>query len=56
MVLACYLSLFGCDRDGNNGFVLNGKLSVANNLSIRPEVATYFDFNDSEDISYLVSV
>ncbi|MGB3296801.1 MAG: hypothetical protein WBA76_00930, partial [Phormidesmis sp.] len=39
-----------------NGFVVNGKLSVADNVSIRPELATDFDFNDSEDVSYLVPV
>jgi hypothetical protein len=41
---------------GNDGLVLNGKLSVADNVSIRPEVATDFDFNDSEDVSYLVPI
>jgi hypothetical protein len=41
---------------GNDGFVVNGKLSVSDNVSIRPEVATDFDFNDGEDVSYLVPV
>jgi hypothetical protein len=41
---------------GDDGFVVNGKLSVADNISIRPEVATDFDFNDSEDVSYLVPI
>ena len=41
---------------GDNGFVVNGKLSVADNVSIRPEVATDFDFGDSEDVSYLVPI
>ncbi len=41
---------------GDNGFVVNGKISVADNVSIRPEVATDFNFNDSEDVSYLVPV
>jgi hypothetical protein len=41
---------------GDDGLVLNGKLSVADNVSIRPEVATDFDFNDSEDVSYLVPI
>jgi hypothetical protein len=40
----------------NDGFVVNGKLSVSDNVSIRPEVGTDFDFNDGEDISYLVPV
>jgi opacity protein-like surface antigen len=41
---------------GDNGFVVNGKLSVADNVSIRPEVATDFDFNDESDVSYLVPI
>jgi hypothetical protein len=41
---------------GDDGLVINGKLSVADNVSIRPEVATDFDFNDSEDVSYLVPI
>ena len=41
---------------GDDGFVVNGKVSVADNVSIRPEVATDFDFNDSEDVSYLVPI
>jgi hypothetical protein len=36
--------------------LVNGKLSVADNISIRPEVATDFDFNDSEDVSYLLPI
>jgi hypothetical protein len=39
---------------GDDGFLINGKLSVADNISIRPEVATDFDFEDGEDVSYLV--
>jgi hypothetical protein len=41
---------------GDDGFLVNGKLSVAENISIRPEVATDFDFNDSEDVSYLLPI
>ncbi len=41
---------------GSNGFVVNGKLSVSDNVSIRPEVGTDFDFDDSEDVSYLVPI
>lgn len=37
-----------------DGFVVNGKFSVADNLSIRPSIATDFDFDDDEDFSYLV--
>jgi len=39
---------------GDDGFVLNGKLTVGDNLSIRPAVATDFDFDDGEDVSYLL--
>jgi hypothetical protein len=41
---------------GDDGLVINGKLSIADNVSIRPEVATDFDFNDSEDVSYLIPI
>ncbi|MGD1898551.1 MAG: hypothetical protein ACFB16_16540, partial [Phormidesmis sp.] len=41
---------------GDDGFVVNGKLSVADNVSIRPEIATDFDFDDGEDVSYLVPI
>ena len=41
---------------GDNGFSVNGKFSVSDNVSIRPEVATDFNFDDSEDVSYLVPV
>ena len=47
-----YVGIGGSD----DGFVVNGKLSVSNNVSIRPEIATDFDFDDSEDVSYLVPV
>ena len=39
---------------GDDGFVVNSKFSLYDNISIRPEVATDFDFDDSEDVSYLV--
>ena len=41
---------------GDNGFVVNGKVSVAPGVSVRPEVATDFDFDDDSDVSYLVPV
>ena len=41
---------------GDNGFVVNGKVAVSNNVSIRPEIATDFNFDDGEDVSYLVPV
>ena len=39
---------------GDDGFVVNSKLTVNRNLSVRPSVATDFDFDDGEDVSYLV--
>ena len=39
-----------------DGFLVNGKLSVADNISIRPSIATDFDFDDDEDVSYLVPI
>ncbi|NJM98191.1 MAG: hypothetical protein HC800_14460 [Phormidesmis sp. RL_2_1] len=47
-----YVGLAG----GDNGLVLNSKISVHDNLSIRPEVSTDFDFNDAEDLSFLVPI
>ena len=41
---------------GDDGFVVNSKFSISNNLSIRPEVATDFDFDDDEDLSYLIPI
>ena len=37
-----------------DGFVVNGKVSVSDNLSLRPSVATDFNFSDDEDVSYLL--
>ena len=37
-----------------DGFLVNGKLSVSDNISIRPSIATDFNFDDEEDVSYLV--
>lgn len=39
-----------------DGFVVNGKVSIIDGVSIRPSVATDFDFDDSEDVSYLVPI
>ena len=39
-----------------DGFVVNGKLSIVDNVSVRPSVATDFDFDDDEAVSYLVPV
>lgn len=39
---------------GDNGFVVNGKITLDDNLSVRPSVATDFDFNDGEDVSYVL--
>ncbi|MGB3788020.1 MAG: hypothetical protein WA949_08420 [Phormidesmis sp.] len=37
-----------------DGLVVNGKVAVTDNLSVRPSVATDFDFNDSQAVSYLL--
>ncbi len=41
---------------GDDGFVVNGKVTLGDNFSIRPSVATDFDFDDSEDVSYLLPI
>ena len=41
---------------GNDGFVVNSKITLGDNISLRPEVATDFDFDDGEDVSYLVPI
>lgn len=41
---------------GDDGFVINGKLTLGDNFSVRPSVATDFDFDDSEDVSYLLPI
>ena len=41
---------------GDDGFSVNSKISVYDNISIRPEVATDFEFDDDEDFSYLVPI
>ncbi len=47
-----YVGIAGSD----DGFAVNSKISIVNNVSIRPEIATDFDFDDSEDVSYLVPI
>ncbi|EDX83444.1 outer membrane insertion C-terminal signal domain protein [Synechococcus sp. PCC 7335] len=41
---------------GDDGFVINSKITLGDNFSIRPSVATDFDFDDSEDVSYLLPI
>ncbi|MEM9266026.1 MAG: hypothetical protein AAGA46_10930 [Cyanobacteria bacterium P01_F01_bin.13] len=41
---------------GDEGFAVNGKLSLAENLSVRPAVSTDFDFDDGEDVAYVLPV
>ncbi|NJM96981.1 MAG: hypothetical protein HC800_07180 [Phormidesmis sp. RL_2_1] len=41
---------------GDDGFVVNSKLTLGDNISIRPSVATDFDFDDGEDVSYLLPI
>ncbi|NEP18726.1 MAG: hypothetical protein F6J97_17805 [Leptolyngbya sp. SIO4C1] len=47
-----YVGIGGSDE----GFVLNGKVTLSDNLSVRPAVATDFDFDDSEDVSYVLPI
>ena len=39
---------------GDDGFVTNGKITLGDNFSVRPSVATDFDFDDGEDVSYVL--
>ena len=41
---------------GDDGLVINGKIGIGDNLSIRPAVATDFDGNDGSDVTYLLPV
>lgn len=41
---------------GDNGLVLNGKATLGDNLSVRPSLATEFDFDGDTDASYLLPV
>ncbi|MGD1857530.1 MAG: YadA-like family protein [Leptolyngbyaceae cyanobacterium] len=47
-----YFGIGGSDE----GFVVNGKVSLSDNLSVRPAVATDFDFDDGEDVVYVLPV
>ncbi len=38
------------------GFAINGKVSLSDNLSVRPAVSTDFDFNDGDDVDYVLPV
>ncbi|MGF1514580.1 MAG: YadA-like family protein [Elainellaceae cyanobacterium] len=41
---------------GDEGFVINGKIAIVDNFSVRPSVATDFDFDDDEDVFYLLPI
>lgn len=41
---------------GDEGLVINGKITLDNNLSVRPSVATDFDYDDGDDVSYVLPV
>ena len=41
---------------GDEGFVVNGKFSLSENLSVRPAISTDFDFNDGEDVTYVLPI
>lgn len=41
---------------GDDGFVINGKVTLSDHLSVRPAVATDFDFDDGDDVNYTLPV
>ncbi|MEM9165026.1 MAG: YadA-like family protein [Cyanobacteria bacterium P01_F01_bin.4] len=45
-----YIGIGGSDE----GFAVNGKITVHDNLSVRPAVSTDFDFDDGDDVSYVL--
>lgn len=47
-----YVGIGGSDE----GFVVNGKFSLSDNLSVRPAVSTDFDFDDGEDVVYVLPI
>jgi hypothetical protein len=47
-----YVGIGGSDE----GFVINGKISVADHLSVRPAVATDFNFEDGDDVNYVLPI
>lgn len=47
-----YAGIGGSDE----GFTINGKLSLSENLSVRPAVSTDFDFDDDEDVNYVLPI
>ncbi|MEO0867223.1 MAG: hypothetical protein AAFY17_02015 [Cyanobacteria bacterium J06642_11] len=47
-----YAGIGGSDE----GFTVNGKLSLSDNLSVRPAISTDFDFDDDEDVTYVLPI
>ncbi len=47
-----YVGIGGSDE----GFVVNAKVSLSEHLSVRPAVSTDFDFNDGEDVNYVLPI
>ena len=45
-----YVGIGGSDE----GFAVNGKITIHDNLSVRPALSTDFNFGDSDDFSYVV--
>lgn len=41
---------------GDEGFVVNGKISLSEHLSVRPAVSTDFDFDDGDDVAYVLPI
>lgn len=47
-----YIGIGGSDE----GFVVNGKISLSEHLSVRPAVATDFNFDDGDDVAYVLPI
>lgn len=41
---------------GDEGFTVNGKVTLSDSLSVRPAVSTDFDFDDGEDVTYVLPI
>jgi opacity protein-like surface antigen len=47
-----YVGIGGSD----DGFMVNGKVTLSDHLSVRPAVSTDFDFDDNDDANYVLPV
>lgn len=41
---------------GDEGFAINGKVSLSEHLSVRPAVSTDFDFDGDDDVAYVLPI